>query len=195
MPVSMIGGLILAGGEGRRMGGLDKPLLRLAGVTLLECIIARLRPQTSCLALSANGDPARFDGCGLPVLADAAPGLGPLAGVLRGLGWAHEQGCDALLTVPGDTPFVPFDLARRLLPAPAVAVSGERVHHGVALWPVSCRTALRAYLQAGGSRSVVGFARGLPMREEVFAMAAADPFFNINTPADLDLARTRARCL
>ena len=184
----MIGGLILAGGEARRMGGLDKTLLRVGGVTLLDHVIARLRPQVSHLALSANGDPARFDGCGLPVLTDATPGLGPLAGVLSGLEWADALGCDALLTVPGDTPFIPDDLARRLLPAPAVAASGGRVHHAVALWAVSCRMALRAHLRAGGTRSVSGFGRTLPMREVVFAQADGDPFFNVNTPEDLVLA-------
>ena len=186
----MIAGLILAGGEARRMGGLDKTLLRVGGVTLLDHVIARLRPQVGQLALSANGDPARFGGCGLRVLADATPGLGPLAGVLSGLDWAEALGCDALLTVPGDTPFIPDDLARRLLPAPAVAASGGRVHHAVALWAVCCRAALRAHLRAGGTRSVSGFARTLPMRAVVFARAEGDPFFNVNTPEDLVLARS-----
>ena len=175
------------------MGGLDKPLLRLDGITLLERIIARLRPQTGSLALSANGDPARFEAFGLPVLADTIPGLGPLGGVLRGIEWAQAQGADALLTVPGDTPFIPLDLAQRLQPAPAVAVSNGRVHHAVALWPLSCHAALEAYLASDGSRSVVGFARTLAMREVVFGMAAADPFFNINTPDELGLAEDLVR--
>ena len=181
----MIAGLILAGGEARRLGGVDKPLLRVGGITLLDHVIARLRPQTHRLALSANGDPSRFAACGLPVLADETPGLGPLGGVLRGLVWTRSLGGDALLTVPGDTPFIPGDLAARLSPGPAVAASDGRMHHAVALWPVSCLAALRAYLGAGGSRSVVGFARTLPMREVVFAVAEVDPFFNVNTPEDL----------
>ncbi len=191
----MLGGLILAGGESRRMGGLDKPLLRLDGLPLLDHIVARLRPQAGCLALSANGDPARFIDCGLPVLADATLGLGPLAGVLSGLDWAAAIGCDALLTVPGDTPFIPRDLAARLLPVPAVAASDGRVHHAVALWAVSCRAALRAHLQAGGSRSVSGFARTLPMRAVAFATVPVDPFFNVNTPEDLVMARSMRRAM
>ena len=191
----MIGGLILAGGEGRRMGGLDKPLLRLEGVTLLDHVIARLRPQAGCLAISANGDPARYAGWDLPVLADATSGLGPLAGVLSGLEWAAAAGCDALLTVPGDTPFIPPDLAARLPPAPAVAASDGRVHHAAALWPVCCRAALRAHLQAGGSRSVSGFARTLPMREVAFATTPVDPFFNVNTPEDLVVACSMHRAM
>ena len=184
----MIAGLILAGGEGRRMGGLDKPLLVLAGRPLLEHIAVRLRPQVDRLALSANGDPARFAGFGLAVLADETPGLGPLSGVLRGLEWAASQGCACLLTVPGDTPFIPADLARRLQPAPSVAASAGRAHHTVAAWPVSCRAALRAHLQGAGSRSVFGFAERLGMREVWFASSPFDPFFNINRPQDLDEA-------
>ena len=189
----MIAGLILAGGEGRRMGGLDKPLLLLAGRALLDRIAAMLRPQVDRIALSANGDPARFAACGLEVLADEVPGLGPLAGILRGLDWAAESGCDALVTVAGDTPFIPADLAARLLPAAAVAVSGGRVHHTAASWPVSCRDGLREHLHRGGSRSVSGFARLLPMREILFGDVPVDPFFNINRPEDLASAEAMLR--
>ncbi len=176
--------LILAGGRARRFGGLDKPLLRLHGTTLLQRIVARL-PAQAGVAISANGDASRFAASGLAVLADRAADQGPLGGVLRGLDWAHEQGCEALLTVPCDTPFIPLDLAARLLPAPAVAMSGGRLHHAVASWPTACREALRAHLEDDGSRSVRRFAETLSMRREVFAAGAIDPFFNVNTPEDL----------
>ena len=80
-------GVILAGGQGRRMGGQDKALVALAGPPLLAHVIARLEPQVERLALSANGDPARFARYGLPILPDAL-GAGPLAGVLAALRWA-----------------------------------------------------------------------------------------------------------
>ena len=80
-------GVILAGGTGRRMGGADKALLRVGGCSLLSHAINRLEPQVERLALSANGDAARFAGFGLPVLPDAVA-LGPLAGVLAALRWA-----------------------------------------------------------------------------------------------------------
>ena len=175
------------------MGGLDKPLLRLAGVTLLARIAAVLQPQTDRLAISANGDPARFASFGLAVLADAQPGQGPLGGVLRGLDWAASEGCDILLTVAGDTPFIPADLVRALRPSPSVAVSGGRVHHTVALWPVSCRVALRTCLEGSTIRSVSAFAAGLGMREVAFSVEPFDPFFNINRPADLAQAARIAR--
>ena len=74
-------GLLLAGGQSRRMGGGDKTLRSLGGIPLLERVIERLRPQVNTLVLNANGDPSRFAKFGLPVVADSVPGFaGPLAG-------------------------------------------------------------------------------------------------------------------
>ena len=181
----MIAGVILAGGQGRRLGGTDKSLLRLGGMTLVAHLIGRLRPRLDRLAISANGDPRRLAFTGLPVLADAEADMGPLAGILCGMAWAERQGCSALLTVPCDTPFVPADLAARLDPAPAVAASGGRVHHAVALWPVGAVDALRDYLRASKRRSIRDFAETLGVRAVAFDAGDVDPFFNINTSQDL----------
>ena len=82
-------GLVLAGGLARRMGGGDKPLKLLGGRPLLDHVLARITPQVAAVALNANGDPARFAGYGLPVIADPLPDHpGPLAGILAGLEWA-----------------------------------------------------------------------------------------------------------
>ena len=178
--------LILAGGEARRMGGGDKPLRLLAGQTLLARIIAALAPAP--IAISSNGDPARFATALLPVLPDEFPGQGPLAGVLAGLDWAARMGADTLLTVPGDTPLIPPGLAGLLAPAPSVAESGGQVHHLVALWPVAAAGPLRDWLGKPGSRSVRAFAETLEMRRVAFA---ADPFSNVNTPADLAALEAR----
>src|SRR6185295_1713139 len=89
-------GLLLAGGQSRRMGGGDKCLRRLGAETILARIIARVRPQVRQLLLNANGDPARFSDYRLPVVADSVEGFaGPLAGVLAGLDWAaaHAPDC------------------------------------------------------------------------------------------------------
>lgn len=186
--------LILAGGAARRLGGIDKPLLELAGQSLLGLILAALAPQAGPIALSANGDPARFARFGLPVLGDGPLlGQGPLAGVLTGLDWAAGLGAATLLTVPGDTPFLPADLVARLWPAPACAASLGRVHPLVALWPVAARAALRAHLAAPGRRDVRGFAATLHPRTIDFAAVALDPFLNINTPDDLARAQTLAQ--
>ncbi|HET8996426.1 MAG TPA: molybdenum cofactor guanylyltransferase MobA [Acetobacteraceae bacterium] len=193
MPRERIAALILAGGTARRMGGGDKPLLDIGGRTMLQRVIAALGSEAAALAISANGDPARFAGFGLPVLPDGCfAGEGPLAGLLAGLDWAADQGVFALLSVPGDTPFVPAGLAASLDPPPACVVSGGRAHHLVALWPVACRDRLRTLLSAPGPRSVARFAGEIGARRVDFAAGTWDPFFNINTPDDLAQARALA---
>ncbi len=184
----MIAGLILAGGGARRMGGIDKPLLTVGGQTIMARIIAAL--DLTHIAISANGDPARFAVHGCPVLPDGPfANAGPLAGLLAGLDWAFCLGAEALLSVPGDTPFVPSGLAAALWPPPACAAHGGRVHHLIALWPISVRATLRAVLSAPGPRHAGRFAGSIGMRQVDFPATAWDPFLNVNTPADLETAR------
>jgi molybdopterin-guanine dinucleotide biosynthesis protein A len=177
--------VVLAGGLARRMGGGDKPLLPLAGRPVLDHVLDRLRPQASGLALNANGDPTRFRGFGLAVLP------GPLAGILAALDWAAEAGAVHVLTVPGDTPFLPPDLAGRLgravghdAPA-AIAVSDGRRHPTVGLWPVAAREGLRHAVAGDGLRRVEDWVRRLGAVAVDFAVEPIDPFFNLNTPEDL----------
>ncbi len=185
-PNPLIAGLVLAGGQATRMGGGDKTLLPLGPHRILDEILGRLAPQVGALAISANGDAARFTAWGLPVLPDAVA-AGPLGGILAGLTWAQAAGAEALVTVPGDTPFIPRDLVARLAPAPACAASDTGTHHPVALWPVSALPALAAFIAAGDFR-VSGFGAALGIRIEQFG-GAPDPFFNVNTPDDLAQAR------
>ncbi len=181
----MIAGIILAGGRSLRMGGGDKTLLPLAGRPMLAHVVARLAPQVDALALSANGDPARFAAFALPVLADSLPDHpGPLAGILAGLDWAAALGAATLVTVPGDTPFLPANLVAALAAAaadrPAYVVTPDP-QPACALWPVALRPALAAAL-AAGERRVRAFADAhgaatVPLPPEGFR--------NLNTPADL----------
>jgi molybdopterin-guanine dinucleotide biosynthesis protein A len=178
--------LVLAGGLATRLGGGDKPLLAVGGQSMLARIIAVLQPDIDAIALSANGDPARFAAFGLPVLPDGPfAGEGPLAGLLAGLDWAAGIGAETLLSVPGDTPFIPPGLAATLAPAPACAASDGRPHHLVALWPVTARAALRALLGAPGPRAVGRFGAGIGMRTVDFPAGKWDRFHNVNTPGDL----------
>lgn len=194
-------GVILAGGLATRMGGGDKGLLRLDEKTLLGHVIDRLEPQVAGLALNANGDPARFDAYGLPVLPDSVDGFaGPLAGVLAGLDWAFGMGGDAIVTAAADTPFFPCDLVPRLqeageamrhaivLAATPDATRGQVRHPTFGLWPVALRDDLRNALNSG-LRKVVVWTDGHDGREAVFPVAGFDPFFNVNTPDDLEKAR------
>lgn len=189
--------IILAGGRATRMGGGDKGRLDLHGQSMLARILDRLAPQCDAIALNANGDPARFADLGLPVLADGLPGFpGPLAGILAGLDWAAAQGADRVLSVAGDTPFFPSDLARRLAAhgngivlAASRDGAGRVADHPVfGLWPVALRPDLTAFLHAG-ERRVRRFADLHGAARVVWDTEPVDPFFNVNTPADLDRAR------
>lgn len=199
-------GVILAGGQATRMGGGDKGLLPLAGRPLLSHVIARIAPQVDGLALNANGDPARFDRFGLPVLPDSIADFpGPLAGVLAGLDWAASQGAEAVVSVAADTPFFPRDLLARLqaqaqgqrhpLVLAATPRGDEQArsskgglirHPTFGLWPVALRDDLRNALE-GGLKKVVLWSDPLGGRECLFD-GEGDPFFNINTPKDLTQA-------
>ena len=204
-------GVILAGGLATRMGGGDKALLPLGTGTLLSHVIDRLRPQVAGLALNANGDAARFADYDLPVLPDTIEGYpGPLAGVLAGLDWAAGQGAETVVSAAADTPFLPRDLVARLTAAaqgmahPLVLAatprdddaetrsktrSGLIRHPTFGLWPVALRHDLRAALD-GGLRKVVIWTEAHDGCEAVFPDATPAPFFNVNTPEDLILART-----
>jgi molybdopterin-guanine dinucleotide biosynthesis protein A len=188
MTETRIAGLVLAGGQARRMGGGDKPLLEVAGRPMLARVIAAL--NVSPIAISANGDPARFAAFGLPVLADGTfQGQGPLAGLLAGLRWAASLGMTGLLTAPGDTPFLPVGLAERLQPPPCAAESLGKKHYLVAVWPISCANTLHTMLYAHDSRRVADFAERIGMRYVDFAVPGSDPFANVNTPDELARAR------
>lgn len=194
-------GVILAGGQATRMGGGDKGRLSLGGKTILRHVIDRLEPQVAGMALNANGDPARFADLDMPVIQDSlAEFPGPLAGVLAGLDWAAEQGADAIVTAAADTPFFPCDLVPQLLlasetsPHPlALAASGEPGgklwrQPTFGLWPVALREDLRAALQ-GGLRKVVIWTDKHDAGQAAFVQSGIDPFFNVNTPEDLEEAR------
>lgn len=187
-------GLILAGGQARRMGGGDKPLLRLGGRTLLERVVERLGRQCGAgLALSANGDPARFAGFPGPILPDPVPDQpGPLAGILAGLEHAAARGIPRVVSVSGDAPFLPEDLVARLQAAGsevgiALAASGTRQHFTIALWPTVLRDDLRGYLERG-ERRVGAFIDRHGAAAASWPVEPVDPFLNLNTPEDLAAA-------
>ncbi len=193
--MSSVVAVVLAGGLARRLGGRDKALRLLHGRTLLDHVLARIRPQVAAIALSANGDPARFAAYGLPVLADSVPeNPGPLAGILAGMHWARRAHPEypLLLSVPTDAPFLPADLVFRLLRAResagvVCAASLGRRHPVVALWPAAMADALADAL-AEGVRGVEVFAARHGLTAVEFPAAEVDPFLNINSAADLDEA-------
>jgi len=185
-------GLILAGGLSRRMGGGDKTLRALGGKSILARVVERLRPQVDPVLLNANGPAARF-GLDLPVVPDTlAHTPGPLAGILAGLDHVARHFPDAryMLSVPADCPFLPVDLAPRLLAGlgtarAAFAQSGRRAHPVVGLWDVELREALRALLVDEDIRRVDRWTQRAAAVAVEWPALPYDPFFNVNTPDDL----------
>ena len=192
-PIEPTLGVVLAGGLARRLGGGDKTLRMVAGQTVLARLVARMSPQVTQLILNANEDPARFVALGLPVVADSVPDRpGPLAGVLAGLDWAaqHMPEIRWVVTVPGDAPFLPLDLVVRLHTARgeatlACAASGGQRHPVVTLWPVALRTDLRHALVVEEFRKVGAYVGRHGAAVAEWPVGAVDPFYNVNTPADL----------
>jgi molybdopterin-guanine dinucleotide biosynthesis protein A len=190
-----IAGAILAGGLARRLGGGDKALRMVGDRTILARMADRLMPQVTRLVISANDDPRRFEGFGVPIVADSVPNHpGPLGGVLASLDWVASSapGVARVLTVPGDAPFIPRDLVVRLRasldrePAGlACAASGGRRHPVIALWPVALRDELRRAVTEQGVRRVEAFLQRYPCSVADWPTDPVDPFFNVNTPSDL----------
>ncbi len=202
-----IAGMVLAGGQGSRMGGLDKGLQPFRGRPLAAVALERLRPQAAPgkLSVSANRHLDRYAAFGIPVLGDALPGHpGPLAGLLAGLQW-----CDApwLLAVPCDTPCFPLDLGARLAEAAmaagadiAIAAAPDALPTGapdaapvpLRMHPVACL--LRAGLQDdllryldGGGRKVLEWMGRHVLATAAFDRPGDDPlaFRNANTLDEL----------
>jgi molybdenum cofactor guanylyltransferase len=200
---SSITGVILAGGRSRRMGGGDKGLLDLGGKPMLAHVIDRLAPQVGRVIINANGEPRRFAAWSLPVVPDTVGGFaGPLAGVLAGMRWSHAYAPEArfIVTAAGDAPLLPRDLAGRLLAALApgkaviaMAQSLGELHPVIGLWPVALADDLEAQLVAG-VRKVLHFTRrhgtiAVPFAPVRRCGVDIDPFFNANTPAELERLR------
>jgi len=186
--LSQITGVILAGGQGRRMGGVDKGLQSLNGQPMVEHIIARLRPQVGHLLINANRNPQAYAAFGYPVVADAVPDFaGPLAGLHAALSAAQTPW---VTTVPCESPFLPVDLVFRLFSALtaksaeiAVARTGEQVHPVFCL----CRRELLPHLSdylARGERKFGRWYADLQAVEVPFD-DQAQAFENINTREEL----------
>jgi len=193
-PDSDVTGIVLAGGQGRRMGGIDKGLVNLAGEPMVAHVLARLVPQVAEVLINANQNLDRYRALGHPVVPDAVGGFaGPLAGLHAGLTRAT---CDLVVTVPCDSPFLPLDLVARLRAALdregaqiAVAKTFHQPHPVFALVRRDVLPNLAAFLDAGG-RKIDAWYAALRVVEVAFD-DEADAFRNINTADELAAAATK----
>lgn len=188
-----IAAVVLAGGEGRRIGG-GKPLRMLGGETLLARALGQAAAFSDRVALAVR-DPGQVEAAGgVAVIPDASV-EGPLGGLVAALEYARDQGRAAVLTLPCDMPFLPPDLGARLGAAldghaAALAASGGRLHPVCGLWRVTALDHMPAYA-GSGRRSLWGFAEAVGFTAVDWPVAPADPFFNINTAEDLAEAEAR----
>jgi molybdopterin-guanine dinucleotide biosynthesis protein A len=195
-PVPGVTGLVLAGGLGRRMGGVDKGLQPLDGRPMVAHVIDRLQPQVAELLINANQNLDAYAAFGYRVIPDSIAGFaGPLAGLERGLASAANQ---LLVTAPCDSPFLPGDLVARLWAGLstaaadlAVARTGDQPHPVFCLCRRDLHGHLAAYLAAGG-RKIDHWYAALSVVEVDFSDEAT-AFDNINTRVELEAASTRPR--
>ena len=203
-----IPGIILAGGLSRRMGGGDKGLLMLGKTTIIERVIDKISPQVGSLAININGDSSRFPDYKLPIIPDSVKGyLGPLSGILAGMEWAFKNGNRYIATVAADKPFLPDDLIKRLHAmvksknlnigiAASRILSGDDVfiHPTFGIWEVALKDDLRDAL-ANDTRKIMFWAKKFKLDYYYFDTSdkLSDPFFNINTPDDLEEAKYRLK--
>lgn len=195
-------GVLLAGGLSRRMGGGDKGLMPLGGKPLMGHALDRLAAQTDDVIINANGDPNRFAAFSKPVVPDTIAGFaGPLAGVLAAMRYARERVPEAkiIISAAADTPFFPNDLVATLQSKAettntvVLAASDGRRHPVFGLWPVSLADDLDQWLSDESNRKVLAWVDHHRWTTADFASLSRgnttlDPFFNINTPEDLDKA-------
>lgn len=187
MPGPTLTGLVLAGGQGRRMGGLDKGLIEIAGRPMIEHVLDALRPQVGTLLINANRNLERYAHYGCRVLSDSQAGyLGPLAGVASALAVVET---DLLLTAPCDSPLLAPDLAaclglalERQQADLAVAHDGERQQPVFLLLRRSLGADLDEYLAGGGRKIDQWLARH--RLAEADLSHRRDSFINVNDPGE-----------
>lgn len=192
-------GAIIAGGHSTRMGGREKSFLELAGASLLERTLSRLRFQVDDVVINANGDASRFSAAGVVVVEDVLTNVGtPLSGLHAALYYGASKGFDAVVTVPSDAPFLPLDLVERLLEGgevtgAAIARSGGQDHYLTGIWTTAMATSLGRLVETEGMKRVQDFVARTRAEKVVWTAVPHDPFFNINTPEDLSVAESIVR--
>ena len=195
-------GVILAGGQSRRMNRKDKSFLEISERTLLDMTIERLRSQSDKMAINTNSYSSKYKRYGLPILRDHLEGyLGPLAGVLTSMKWAKDIGFEKVITVAVDTPLFPLNLVKELYQKMEVSDSdivfaasstdrkqGKILHPVFGLWKTYLCDDLRKQL-GQGIRKVTLWSAKHKTSSVCFSNDLVDPFFNINTPDDIELLK------
>lgn len=191
-------GVVLAGGQSRRMGDVDKTLMSFNGVPLTRHVLDRITPQVDSVIINTNADASSFEAFAVPILPDTIQGYaGPLAGILTALQYAEENQFSRVVSVAADTPFFPNDFVEKLLETGTyeivLAGSGGHRQPTFGLWSTAIKDDLERFLTDGDERKIMRFVQQhswSTVEFETNSPKEPDPFFNINTPEDMKQAAT-----
>ena len=187
-------GAIIAGGRSSRMGGREKAFLELASKPVILHVIEQFEPQVDQLVINANGESARFSDFGLDVVPDVLTSLTtPLAGLHAALKFTKSVAAEVLVTVPSDTPFLPFNLVAKLLEkavvrGAAIAASGDQEHYIIGAWKAELLDDLETAIASDNLFRVKDWAHRASAQKVEWPVKPHDPFFNVNAPDDLRIA-------
>jgi len=188
--------LIMIGGQSRRMGGGIKSFIELDGKSIFDRIITIIKPQIKKIIISCNTEEPKLKKYQFPIIKDLKEGyLGPLAGIHSGMQWLkkNEPEVKWLITIPGDTPFIPMDLIFRFKDKMSsdlkiiIAKSQNKTHPIIGAWNTCLFENLEEKLNKG-IRKIMSWAELHPLDFVNYTIKKYDPFFNINTKEDIDEA-------
>ena len=193
---SEIAVVIMIGGKSSRLGGGIKSLIKINNKKIFDIILVIIQAQINKIIINSYIEDTEISKYKLPIIKDAKQGyLGPLAGIHAGMQWLNKNKpkVDWLLTLPGDTPFIPLNLVScfeekinqdsKII----LAKSNDKIHPIIGAWHTSLLTSLNEHLESG-TRKILEWAGNHPLEFLEFNEKSYDPFFNINTPIDINKA-------
>ena len=193
---SEIAVIIMIGGKSSRLGGGIKSLIKINNKKIFDIILERIQPQIDKIIVNSNIEDTEISKYKFPIIKDVKQGyLGPLAGIHAGMKWLNKNKpeVDWLLTLPGDTPFIPLNLVScfeekinqdsKII----LAKSNDKIHPIIGAWHTSLLTSLNEHLESG-TRKILEWAKNHPLEFLEFNEKSYDPFFNINTQIDINKA-------
>ena len=193
---SEIAVVIMIGGKSSRLGGGIKSLIKINNKKIFDIILERIQPQIDKIIDNSNIEDTEISKYKFPIIKDVKQGyLGPLAGIHAGMQWLNKNKpkVDWLLTLPGDTPFIPLNLVScfeekinqdsKII----LAKSNDKIHPIIGAWHTSLLTSLNEHLESG-TRKILEWANNHPLEFLEFNEKSYDPFFNINTQIDINKA-------
>ena len=193
---SEIAVIIMIGGKSSRLGGGIKSLIKINNKKIFDIILERIQPQIDKIIVNSNIEDAEISKYKFPIIKDVKQGyLGPLAGIHAGMQWLNKNKpeVDWLLTLPGDTPFIPLNLVScfkekinqdsKII----LAKSNDKIHPIIGAWHTSLLKSLNEHLESG-TRKILEWAENHPLEFLEFNEKDYDPFFNINTQIDINKA-------